>query len=361
MASEIEKTVSRLIRPEIREQRVYPVPDAEGFIKLDAMENPYSLPDDIRQGLIAAFRDVALNRYPDGSAHKLKERLYRELDVPKEMDILLGNGSDELIQILLLALARPGCKVVAPTPTFVMYQVIASAVGATFIGVPLRQDFSLDMPALLAAVEAHQPGVIFLAYPNNPTGNLFAEADIKTLLEKTSGLVVVDEAYHVFAQTTFMGRLPKFENLLVMRTLSKQGLAGLRLGMLIGRKQWLSEFDKLRLPYNISTLSQVGAEFILSQPAFLQEQGKQLRQQREQLYQGLNAIPGIHAWPSEANFILFRVQNKSATVVYEAIKRAGVLIKNLDGTDATLVGCLRVTVGTVEENAAFLTAVKQTL
>ncbi|MEK7717391.1 MAG: histidinol-phosphate transaminase, partial [Pseudomonadota bacterium] len=301
-----------MIRPEIRVLKAYHVPDASGLVKLDAMENPYSWPEDVRREWMEVLQGVALNRYPDPDARRLRERLRTALDVPAGMELILGNGSDELIQTILMAVSNPNAAVLAPTPTFVMYEMIATFTGMKFAGVPLQPDFSLDMPAMLKAIETHKPAVIFLAYPNNPTGNLFSRENVARVIEASPGLVVLDEAYHAFAGHSFMDRLGKHDNLLVMRTLSKQGLAGLRLGILAGPAPWLAEFNKVRLPYNIGSLTQTSAEFALTHLALLDEQARQIRRDREQLFQALGRLRGVQAWPSQTNFILFRVENREA-------------------------------------------------
>ena len=351
-------TLDSLIRPEIRALKAYHVPEASGLIKLDAMENPYAWPEALKQEWLKVLHDVPINRYPDPAAQALRAQLKQSLDVPKGMEVLLGNGSDELIQLILMGVARPGAVVLAPQPTFVMYQMIATFVGMQFVGVPLGSDFVLDLETMRAAIKTHKPAVVFLAYPNNPTGNLFDAAAIETLLREAPGLVVVDEAYHAFAQQSFMNRLGKHDNLLVMRTLSKQGLAGLRLGILAGDPAWLAEFDKLRLPYNINSLTQASAAFALQHKDVLDEQATRLRQERERVFQSLRTLAGVQVWPSAANFILFRVSPKPAPAVFEGLRQQGVLIKNLDGM---IPGCLRVTVGTPQENDAFLAALRRTL
>ena len=352
--------INHLIRPEIRALQAYHVPDAGGFIKLDAMENPYAWPESLKQEWLKRLHDVAINRYPDPSASALRAKLKQALAVPADMELMLGNGSDELIQLILMGVARPDAVVLAPQPTFVMYAMIATFVGMKFVGVPLGRDFALDLDAMRTALRAHRPAVVFLAYPNNPTGNLFDAAAIETLLQEAPGLVVVDEAYHAFAQQTFMDRLGRYDNLLVMRTLSKQGLAGLRLGILAGDPAWLTEFDKLRLPYNINSLTQASAEFALEHKAVLDEQAARLRADREELYRALTGMPGVQVWPSAANFLLFRTAT-AAERVFAHLREQRVLIKNLAGAGGVLAGCLRVTVGTPEENAAFLAALRTAL
>ncbi len=354
----IEQKVSELIRPEIQALKAYHVPDASGLIKLDAMENPYAWSEAVRREWLKVLDRVALNRYPDPEAVVLRQRLQAALTVPAGMELMLGNGSDELIQVILMALSRPGAVVLAPTPTFVMYEMIATFVGMKFIGVPLNQDFSLDMPTLLGAIERHRPAVVFLAYPNNPTGNLFARADVERLIEQAPGLVVLDEAYHAFAGKSFMDRLGQHDNLLVMRTMSKQGLAGLRLGVLAGQAPWLKQFNKVRLPYNIGNLTQASAEFALTHLVWLDEQARLIRRDRDQLWQALAAMRGVYVWPSQTNFILFRTEKRDADEVFEGLLARGVLIKNLNPTGGMLTGCLRVTVGTPQENIAFLKALE---
>ncbi len=359
--STIKDKVSKLVRPEIQALKAYHVPDATGLIKLDAMENPYSWPEAVKREWLEALQQVALNRYPDSDARRLRQRLRTALGVPEGMELVLGNGSDELIQIILMAVAKPGAVVLAPTPTFVMYEMIATFTGMKFAGVPLAPDFSLDMPAMRKAIGTHQPAVIFLAYPNNPTGNLFVREDIVRVIEQAPGLVVLDEAYHAFAGQSFMDQLGRHDNLLVMRTLSKQGLAGLRLGVLAGPRPWLEEFNKVRLPYNIGSLTQASAEFALTHLALLDEQASQIRTEREKLFQALAVLKGVQAWPSQANFILFRVEKGDADRVFEGLRMHGVLIKNLNSSAGMLKDCLRATVGTPEENTSFLKALEAVL
>jgi histidinol-phosphate aminotransferase len=354
--SNMQNKIEQWVRPEIRALAAYHVPPAEGYIKLDAMENPYRWPAAMVEEWLGLLRDVSLNRYPDPSAAALKARLKEAMAVPADMELLLGNGSDELIQMLAMTVAAPGRVVLAPEPSFVMYRMIATFVGMEYVGVPLAADFSLDLEAMLAAMERHQPALVFLAYPNNPTGNLFDAAAMEAIIAACPGLVVVDEAYHAFADSSFMARLGRYDNLVVMRTVSKMGLAGLRLGLLAGPAAWLTEFDKTRLPYNINVLTQVSADFALSHRTVLEEQTRQICRDREALWQALSAMAGVEVFPSRANFILFRVAE--ADKVFAALKAQGVLIKNLNPAGGALRGCLRVTVGTAAENAAFLQALQ---
>ena len=353
--------VERIIRADVRAQTAYAVPDARGLVKLDAMENPYVLPQDLRQELAQHLSAVALNRYPVPSYQHLKQQICGHLGVPAGFDVMLGNGSDELISILSVACAQPGAKVLAPEPGFVMYQMSARLAGLEYIGVPLRPDFTLDIDAVLAAIALHRPAITYLAYPNNPTGTLYQEADIEAVLRAVgdSGLVVVDEAYQPFAQHSFMPRLPDFNNLVVMRTVSKLGLAGIRLGYLAANALLLQEFDKVRPPYNINVLTQAAAEFLLDHSQVLEHQAAQLRAARTVLSDALAALQGVEVFPSAANFLLIRLAN--ADKVFAELLQRKVLVKNAGKMHPLLHNCLRVNVSTAEENAAFLAALKEAI
>jgi len=353
------KTPEEIIRDDIRALTAYHVPDSSGMVKLDAMENPYELPPALRTRLAAIIESAALNRYPDPGARRLKARLREAFAVPEGVEVLLGNGSDELIQMLVLASARPGAVVLGVEPSFAMFPMISAFVGVRYVGVELRDDFALDIERTLRAVEEHQPSLIFIAYPNNPTGNLFDAAAIERVVRAAPGLVVMDEAYQAFAGSSFMAQLPRKGNLLVMRTVSKLGLAGLRLGVLAGDARWITELDKLRLPYNVSTLTQMVANEVLQHGAVLTEQAAAIKLERGRLMRKLQEIPGLTPYPSDANFILFSITH--AERVFDGLKQRGVLIKSLHGSHRLLANCLRVTVGTPQENDVFLAALIQSL
>jgi len=347
-------TVKAFIRPEIQALSAYHVPDSVNTIKLDAMENPYRWPDELVDQWLEVIREVELNRYPDPGARVLKQHLREAMDVPDAAEILLGNGSDELIQMIMMALAGKDKTVLSIEPGFVMYKMIATFMDMPYVSVSLKDDFSLDEVAILAAIKVHQPAVVFLAYPNNPTSNLFDEKVICNIIDAAPGVVVVDEAYHAFANKSFMPMLKEYDNLLVMRTVSKMGLAGLRLGLLAGKAEWLNEFDKVRLPYNINILTQASAEFAIKNRQVLEQQTQQICDDRELLFNALSQIKNITAYPSQANFILVRVQQGKADSIFNTLKEQGVLIKNLNPAGGLLTDCLRITVGTAEENKSFL-------
>jgi histidinol-phosphate aminotransferase len=353
------RTPQETIRDEVLALASYHVPDASGMVKLDAMENPYRLPEDVRAKIARIVADAEINRYPDASASRLKATLRSTLHIPESLALIVGNGSDEIIQMLMLAMARPGSTVLGVEPSFVMFRLVASFCGMRYVGVPLGADFTLDAGRMLAAMREHEPALVFIAYPNNPTGNLFDEAAIDRIVEAAPGVVVLDEAYHAFAGRSYMGKLAQRPNLLVMRTLSKSGLAGLRLGLVAGRSEWLHEVDKVRLPYNVSVLTQLVAEQVLQHDALLQEQAAAIKAERARLFRELEATPGIRPYPTDANFILFKTGAAERT--FDGLRQRGILVKNLHGSHAALENCLRVTVGTRAENDSFLAALRQSL
>ena len=348
-----------VIRDDVRAIKAYPVPSAVGFVKLDAMENPFSLPEGLQQQLGERLGRQALNRYPMSDPRGFKERLGKLVGLPPGMQLMLGNGSDELIHLLILACAKPGATVLAPAPSFVMYEMSARFDHCKYVGVPLKEDFALDTVRMLLAIEEHKPAIVFMAYPNNPTGNLFERSAIEMILRAAPGIVVLDEAYLPFAQDTWMPWLKRAPNLLVLRTLSKLGLAGIRLGYLAADADWIEQFEKLRPPYNVSVLTLAAADLMLEHMSILDSQAASLRGERAKLLGQLQGMPGVRAFESAANFILFRV--KDAATVFAGIKQRGVLIKNLAGSHALLEGCLRVTVGTAAENETFVKALRASL
>jgi histidinol-phosphate aminotransferase len=348
-----------VIRDEVRAISAYAVPDSAGMTKLDAMENPFALPPEVARELGERLGDVLLNRYPPADPRGFKETLARSIDLPPGSALLLGNGSDELIHLVIQACARPGATVLSPWPSFSMYELSTRFDGCRFVGVPLRADFTLDTNALLAAIAEHQPAVIFIAYPNNPTGNLFERNGVEAVLRSAPGLVVIDEAYLPFAQDTWMPQLRSWPNLLVLRTLSKLGLAGIRLGYLAGDPDWVAELEKLRPPYNVNVLTLATADFLLEHLRVLEGQAVMLRTERSRVAAALASLRNVTVFPSAANFLLFRVAD--ADRIFNGLKERGILIKNVSAMHPLLANCLRTTIGTAVENDAFIQALRATL
>ncbi|MBX7230272.1 MAG: histidinol-phosphate transaminase [Burkholderiaceae bacterium] len=348
----------QLIRPEILNMPAYPVASAQDLIKLDIMENPYELPEETQFELGQHLSRLALNRYPVAGNYPLRLKMRTALQIPQELELMLGNGSDELIHLIIQACAREGTCVMAPVPSFVMYAMSAQLNRLPFVGVPLQTDFSIDMPAMLSALKQHKPSVLFLAYPNNPTGNLWPEDQIAQLIKASPGLVVIDEAYQPFAETSWLPHLLEAPNVVLIRTLSKLGLAGIRLGYLIGSPQWLKHLDKVRPPFNINVLTQATAEFMMDRLALLDWQAAILREQRIILFKALSHLPGVIPFESHSNFILVRVPN--AVAWFEGLKTRGILVKNVSNMHPTLLAnCLRLTVGTPEQTALLIYALQE--
>ena len=357
----ISNPISR-IRQDVQSMHAYAVQDSIGMIKLDAMENPHRLPAALQAHLGQRLGALALNRYPDGRVNELRKALADYAHMPEGFEIMLGNGSDELISLLAMACDVPGASILSPLPGFVMYGMSAQLQGLKFIGVPLTPDFELDEAAMLAAIAEHQPSITYLAYPNNPTANLWDDAVIEKIIEAVglqAGLVVMDEAYQPFASKSYINRIAKHSHVLLMRTMSKFGLAGVRLGYMIGPKALIAEIDKVRPPYNISVLNYECALFALEHRDVFAAQALDLIAQRVIVFEALDGMADVKVWKSDANMILIRVADSSKT--FDGMKARGVLVKNVSKMHPLLTHCLRLTVGTADENLQMLAALKTSL
>jgi histidinol-phosphate aminotransferase len=372
-APALDALIQRRIRQDVQSMHAYAIQDSVGMVKLDAMENPHSLPADLQEALGKRLGALALNRYPDGRVNDLRHALAAYAQMPDGFDIMLGNGSDELISLLTMACdvtADPvtGKKpvVLAPLPGFVMYAMSATLQGLDFVGVPLTTDFELDTAAMLAAIAEHQPAIVYLAYPNNPTANLW-DADSMAMVIAAAGavgsLVVLDEAYQPFSSRTYLDTIraqPATHNhVLLMRTMSKFGLAGVRIGYMVGPKTLIAQVDKVRPPYNISVLNYECALFSLEHQEVFAAQALEIRAQRATLLEALRQLPNIQVWNSDANMILVRVADAQKT--FDGLKARGVLVKNVSKMHPLLAQCLRLTVGTADENSRLLAALQESL
>ncbi|MEO5688334.1 MAG: histidinol-phosphate transaminase [Burkholderiaceae bacterium] len=357
--SPLSQRMSRYLRADVQGMHGYAVQPSAGFVKVDTMENPFRLPPALRKELGERLGEVALNRYPAERGDVLRAELAKHAKMPAGCDIMLGNGSDELISLLTLAADVPGNVVMAPLPGFVMYEMSARLQGLKFVGVSLTPEFELDGPAMLAAVREHQPALLYIAYPNNPTANLWDDAVIDAIIEAAPGLVVIDEAYQPFAARDSLARLQRHEHVVLMRTMSKFGLAGVRIGYMMGRQSLIAEIDKLRPPFNISVLNCEAALFALEHVDEYAKQAETIRAERAKLHAQIAKLPGVHPFPSEANMILARVPD--AKRVFEGMRARGVLIKNVSGLHPLLANCIRITIGTPEENPQTLAALRGAL
>ncbi len=351
------------LRQDVQSMHAYAVQDSKGFIKLDAMENPYALPADLQARLGERLGKVAINRYPGSRVDDLKTALRAYAQVPASHGLMLGNGSDELISLLAMACDIPNAKILAPLPGFVMYAMSAQLQGLQFIGVDLTADFELDEAAMLAAIAQYKPAITYLAYPNNPTANLWDAAVIRKIIAACAaygGLVVMDEAYQPFSSSSWMDEIKaapaQNANVLLMRTLSKFGLAGIRLGYMCGLQALINEIDKLRPPYNISVLNAECALFALENSEAFRLQAGEIVAQRAMLLEAIGKLPGMQAYKSDANMILVRM--KDADSAFAHLKAQGILVKNISKMHPLLKNCLRLTVGTPQENEAMLGALR---
>ncbi len=349
------KSVDRWVSPAIRALSAYHVPPAEGLVKLDAMENPYTLPEELREAWLQRLGQVDINRYPDAGAQQLKTRIRDVFEIPQKCGLVLGNGSDELIQMTASLVGGPGRTFLAPAPSFSMYEIISLTTSTDFMEISLNQDFTPDQSEFIRVINAVEPACVFISYPNNPTGNSFDRDFIESVITAAPGLVVVDEAYFPFSGKSFLQQIDRFPNLLVMRTLSKNGLAGLRLGMMMGDPNWLDQIEKIRLPYNVNSLTQVSVEFCLDHFSVLSAQAQQIVEDRQWLAGELEKLNGLTVFPSDANFILVKF-DQNADAVFEQLKQRKVLVKNLHRPGTLLENCLRLTVGTPIQNRKLLSA-----
>jgi len=353
----MKNSIKKFLRNDIDLLEEYKVFDSSGLIKLDAMENPFDF------NVSCEFKNkslsVNLNRYPDANCENLKKLLKSKNHLDDNFDVIIGNGSDELIQLICFAFLKPSNIVLCPHPSFSMYKKIAQVVGLKFKEVALKKDFSLDIELMLDTIKKIDPAVIFLAYPNNPTGNLWSKNDIDLIIKNTNGVVIIDEAYGDFSKQSYISEMRKYENLLIMKTFSKIGFAGLRVGYLFGKKEIIKELNKLRLPFNINSFSQKISEFHIIEND-ISKQTNEIIKNKELLIKELLKIDNITVFQSATNFVLFRLENQSADNVFEKLINQKILVKNMSNTPS-LNNCLRVTVGTKNENELFIQSLKNSI
>ena len=353
--------ISKTIRPEVRTLKAYPVTPPWPGIKLELMEDAHldAGPSSaaMRKEMAERLAESAFNRYPDPSAPALKAKLRAKLDIAPQHDILIGTGSDEIITMLSQAILAGGGTVVSLEPSFAVFKNAAIAVAGRFVGVSLKADFTLDLEATLSAIAREQPKLIWIVYPNNPTGNQYPDAAIEQIIRAAPGLVVIDEAYEPFAQRSWMPRIDEFPNVLIMRTLSKIGLAGVRLGYIVGAPEWIGEINKVRGPFNVGVLQQVAAEVLLDHYDELKRHASLMIAERERMLVELAKLPGVTPFPSLANFVLARFPD--AGDVFEALKSRGILVRNLSGMHPLMANTLRVSMGTSEQMDALIAALKE--
>ena len=346
--------IDQWLRSDIRNINAYHVPSAKNMLKMDAMESPFGVPEELKDEFLEYISRSEVNRYPDASAEELQATLRNLMGIPKDFGVLLGNGSDELIQLLSLACSS-GDLIMSFEPSFVMYELVSKFAQLNYHGIPLDENFDIDLNATLLAIKTKKPKLIFIAYPNNPTGNAFDYDVIREIIQSTDALVVLDEAYYAYSERSFLTEIDNFSNLVVLRTISKIGFAGLRLGLLVGSEETIEQLNKLRLPYNINILTQVSANFLLKDSQRIVSNAKIIMNERGRLYDELSLIPGLTVYPSQANFLLVKADN--AKSLLESLKESGILIKGF-AIGTQLENFIRISVSEAKENNVLLECIK---
>lgn len=327
-------------------------------ILLSANENPRNLPDEIRYDIRKRLKKLDYNRYPDPLANDLRDLIAQANGLDRE-NVLVGNGGDELLFNTALAFGGPGKRFLNTPPTFSVYEHNAFLTGTETVNVPRLADYTIDEERVLARVAEGDIDFMVFTSPNNPTGQLVGENFLRKLLASTDALVMVDEAYGEFSRTTCRPLLEQHRNLVILRTFSKAfACAGVRLGYLLGDAEVIGEYLKVRQPYSVDALSQLVGQAVYGNRQMFSPVIQDIILQRERLMEELSALEGIEAFPSEANFILVRMEG--ADEVWQRLLERGILVRDFSRAPL-LENCLRITVGTSAENDALLAALKEIL
>ncbi|AXE61610.1 histidinol-phosphate transaminase [Candidatus Thioglobus sp. NP1] len=346
--------IEQWLRTDIRDIKAYNVPSSKNMLKLDAMESPFGIPENLQPDFLDCLKRAQVNRYPDANAEELNTTIRSLMDIPNDLGVLLGNGSDELIQLLAMA-CNSGDLIMSFEPSFVMYEMISKFTHLNYEGISLNENFEIDLDITVKSITSKKPKLIFIAYPNNPTGNSFDNEVIKEIIKSTDALVVLDEAYYAYSEKSFIDEISNFPNLIVLRTISKIGFAGLRLGILVGSQGTIEQLNKLRLPYNINILTQASANFLLKEKKNIHNNAKTIIDERGRVFKELSLISQLTVFPSQANFILVKADNINS--LNEFLKSHGILVKSFkDGSK--LKNFLRITISKLQENNTFLNCIK---
>ena len=346
--------IEQWLRSDIKNIDAYHVPVSKDMIKLDAMESPFGVPEDLKVEFLKCIEQSEVNRYPEADPSPLKDTLRSLMDIPDEFGILLGNGSDELIQLLALACSKDDL-IMSFEPSFVMYELVSKYVNLEYFGVQLDSNFDINLSDALLIIEREKPKIIFIAYPNNPTGNCFDYDAIIEIIKSTNSMVILDEAYYAYSDKSFLSEISNFPNLLVLRTISKIGFAGLRLGLLIGDQETIAQLNKLRLPYNINALTQTSANFLLQDKQRIINNAQIIIEERRHLAHELSLFSKFKVYPSQTNFIL--VHSEDAHSLHTALKENGILIKGFP-KGSKLSDFIRISVSEPVENNILIDAIR---
>ncbi len=349
--------IEQLIRPELANLKPYKVYDFPHKIKMDANENPYEIPQNIREAVADEIFRHNFNRYPDPVATDLRKAIAVEFGIDPDL-IVVGNGSDELINYLVSAFTGAGSKVIFPIPTFSIYGICSELWGVKVSAIPLSENFELQTEEIMSEMKSSNKSMVFIGYPNNPTGNCFSYQAIMDIINcDANSIIVVDEAYAEFSGKSFIPLLNEYDNLVILRTFSKAyGLAGLRIGYMIAKKEIINQILKVKMVFNINSLSQKIALILLKYKDQMFDLIQKILKERERLSNMLDCIDWIKRYHSDANFILFRTEYDSEKVFYRLLSK-GILVRAFSDK-GLLENCLRVTVGKPEENDLFISALE---
>jgi histidinol-phosphate aminotransferase len=345
-----------LVRGTIKDLKAYHVENLSQGTKLHANENPYPPSPELLEKILRQLGTLELNRYPDPDCKDLKNSISNKTSVSTEQ-IIIGNGSDELIQYLMQVVCDEGDTIAFPDPTFAMYGITAKCLGLNPVSFPLNDNWDFDANTALEVLATKKARIVFISYPNNPTGNCFNEQEIQRVIEQFKGIVVLDEAYQDFSGRSFLKQMEKHNNLVLLRSLSKIGLAGLRVGYGIFPIELAEQVNKVRLPYNSNSVSQWVATALLNDFALVQNQIDSIVDERDRLMEELSKLSSITVYSSNSNFILFQ-DSKDGDHLFDELKKNGILLRNL-GSHPRLKNCLRVTIGTKNENDQFLNQLRK--
>ncbi len=347
------------LREDLVDLKPYDAEEIPYAYKMDANESPWDLPLEVRQVLAQDLIEGGqLNRYPDSNSTRLRQSIGKYLGVSSKQ-VVVGAGSDELIQILTTAFVDKGDRVIYPTPSFGMYRIFTQIAGGVPVEVALEQDYEYDLDSFRLALTKHNPKLVFICSPNNPTGNMVEHEKLKDFICEFPGIVVVDEAYGEFTRETMIGWIDQLPNLVVLRTFSKAfGLAGLRIGYCLCNKELANQINRVKPPYNINSFSQKAAILTLENMDIVRERIDEILKQRELMYSALKGIDGIKVYPSQANFLLVQVPDGNS--VWQGLYDRGILVRNFSNSPY-LQNCLRVTVADEKANQSFIKAMKEIL
>ncbi len=343
---EVKKSVLELPAYEVLQQ---------ARIKLNQNESPYDIPVTYKRKILQLMQKKSWNRYPSNHAEALKNAIAQYTKFPAK-GIIVGNGSNELILAIMLTICDRGDQITTVSPGFAIYSYLGRILNLQNMEIPLNPDFSFSVTGIIK--HSHNSKIIFLASPNNPTGTMLRIQEIEEITKKCKCLVVIDEAYYEFSRISCQHLLERYENIVVLRTFSKAfGLAGIRLGYLLGNKRIVSQIEKAKLPFSVGIFQQTAATFLLQHNSIVKKTAQEIISQRERVFNALNMIDGITPVPSKANFILFSIDKMGRDKVYEQLYKNGILLRRF--IHPALKNMLRVTIGTPRENQLFLKAISR--